>query len=349
MLARWTLSVVLLPTLLYTGACAQAPQGTVPPPLHKRVTFTAKYASVFYEHARQYRPVVKGTFPNHQQAQFVLDTGADGMSISNKLAQDLSLSPDSSTQSSHTIFFDGQPLKEVALPNLIVEASSPSSPLSGGTSWKTLTLNGIADVFPQKHANFFGADGVFGTAFLTESAAVFDGPNQEFTFILGGGLTAIERQQLGFSSRATSVALSPPLVGRASLCTVSVILENNGIVQFATLLVDTGADSTSIPRETALNLHLLSTLSTSYTGLAGTQKVERAPVETLKIGNLVLHNVSVVFPSQDNVPPATITPKGGVSETLGMDILSGYRVLIDLPAHMMYIMPSQPEVKIINK
>ncbi|MGI4789591.1 MAG: aspartyl protease family protein [Janthinobacterium lividum] len=318
-----------------------------PLPLSQRDTLNFKYADLGDSYLPY--PAFIGTFANGQQAQFLIDTGSDGLSISDELAQKLGLSPDASRLLDKSLVVDGKPIKEVTMPDCVIQLSLLSYPLSSAKSEGKFTINGAANVIPAKHIGFIGADGIFGTALLSGSAAIFDGPRKEGTFIVGGKLTATEREQLGFPALAASVAASPPQVGSSSLVTLSVTLENKGVSREVTLLLDTGSNVTTISRDLAMAIGLEPVHSSTTSGVLGSEETENAPVETLRIGDLALHGVSVVYPSKDKAASVNGGPKGSVSSKLGMDILAGYRVLIDLPASRMYIMPEVPQVNILPK
>ena len=357
------LPLMVLPLILLSAqAHAQSPNpvtnlnkadvsGTANPgsslSVSQRETLNFKYTDLGYSHFPY--PAFTGTFTNGQQAAFIVDTGSSGLSISDDLAQKLGLSPEASRLIDKSLVVDGKPLKEVTVPDCVIQLSALSYPLSNTKSEKNLTINGAANVIPTKHIGFIGADGIFGTALLSGAAAIFDGPRKEGTFIVGGKLTAKEREQLGFPASAASVAASPPQVGSSSLITLPVTLENNGVSRQVTLLVDTGSNETTISRELALALGLEPVHSSTTSGVLGSEQTENAPVETLRIGDLALHGVSVAFPSKDKAASVNGGPKGSVSSKLGMDILAGYRVLIDLPASRMYIMPEVPQIKILSK
>ncbi len=313
----------------------------------QRDTLNFKYTDLGYSHFPY--PAFTGTFANGQQAAFIVDTGSSGLSISDDLAQKLGLSPEASQFTDKSLVVDGKPVKEVKVPDCVIKLSALSFPLSNTKSEENLTISGAANVIPAKHIGFIGADGIFGTALLSGSAAIFDGPRREGTFIVGGKLTAKEREQLGFPASAASVVVLPPQVGSSSLVTLPVTLENNGASRQVTLLVDTGSNVTTIPRDLALALDLEPIHSSTTSGVLGSEQTENAPVETVRIGDLALHGVSVVFPSKDKAASVNGGPKGSVSSKLGMDVMAGYRVLIDLPASRMYIMPEVPQVRILPK
>lgn len=315
----------------------------------QRTTMTFKYTNVYYGTVHLPNPAVTGTFPNNQQGLFIVDTGSDGFAMSDELAKKLGFSSEATQRMNPSLVVDGKPAKVFTLPDFVVKLSALSYPLSNAKPLRSLTFNGTVNVLPKKKIGFSGADGFLGTTLLTGYAAIFDGPKQEATFILGGKLTAKEREQLGFSASAASVVASPPNVGGSSLVTIPVTLENKGISRQVTLMVDTGSNQTSISRDEALALGLLSVRATTSIGIAGTQKTEIAPVETIMIGDLAVHNLPVKFPSEDNAASQTLGPKGSVTELLGMDFMAGYRVLIDLPANRMYITHEEPRITFLSE
>ena len=131
----------------------------------QRDTLNFKYTDLGYSHFPY--PAFTGTFANGQQAQFIVDTGSDGLSISDDLANRLGLSPDASRIVDKSLVVDGKPIREVKMPDCVIQLSALSYPLANTKSEKNLTINGAANVIPTKHIGFIGADGIFGTALLS--------------------------------------------------------------------------------------------------------------------------------------------------------------------------------------
>ena len=333
------------------GPSPQTPSPTQSPPVKQRMTFTVKYSPVFSGNTRQTVPAIIGTFPNHRQARFVIDTGTDAIVVSEKLTKDLGLSPmPFENLPANALTVDGNSLKQVTLPDLSTDAATSSSPFPNALAFQHMNFNGQAAVIPQRHWGFFETDGLLGTSILMKVGAIlFDGPKQELTFVFGGNATTAEREYLGFSSAAVSIELTAVSTSNTGLFTVPITLDNNGVFEQVTVMLDTGSNITTIPRATALALGLESISSSISRGVGGTVTMVAAPVQSMKIGGLTLHNILVSFSGKDKQGTAIAAAKGGVENTLGMDILAGYRVLIDLPARRMYLMPEQPEVKIVPK
>ena len=96
------------------------------------------------------------------------------------------------------------------------------------------------------------------------------------------------------------------------------------------LALDTGSNTTQISDTAAQTLHLGIIGQQQQHNAYGTAMVGRASVETLRLGDLILSGTSVSVSSVTKIQ----------SNLLGMDILSGYRVLIDFPGGKMYLQPN---------
>ena len=229
-----------------------------------------------------------------------------------------------------------------------MQASSAASPFANGTRVGQFLFRDVtAGVIPQQVFDFLDTDGIVGLDLLQNAGAIlFDGLTA--SVIIGGNLTEVEREQIGFSSDVTA---SVPLnVMASTLFTVPITLENNGISRQMDLMLDTGSASTIVSHEAAMALRLIAIgTSSDSVGIVGSQKINKSAVDMLKIGTLVVHNALVNYPSSDNEASSSLQPKGQATERIGMDILLGYRVLVDFSARRMYIMSRRPDKTIIKK
>jgi hypothetical protein len=66
-------------------------------------------------------------------------------------------------------------------------------------------------------------------------------------------------------------------------------------------------------------------------GTYGYTTFNQTRVPTLTLGDIRLADRPVLYPDKKDFPA-----------DLGMDILGGYKVLLDFPAHKMYLMPQTP-------
>jgi predicted aspartyl protease len=343
---RLLIALSLLSLLLcrYADAQSPAPEALSVP----RSIITLKYPPTLPGHAQQSQPAASGLFSQKQHAKFMIDTGTTGMWISENLAHSLALTS-APSQNPHEFIINGETLKQAVIPEFDLDILPSLSPLSGGSPEQHFSINGYVSVVPQQNTTFTEDDGTIGTDTLRGLGAVlFDGPKQQLTLISGGHLTENERKQLGFTAAASALVLTPA-ANAPGIYTIPIILENHGISENVALIVDTGSGVTMIPRKTAHTLGLEPSDFSTFTGLARTEKVDVARVETIKIGDLILHNIPVYYPDNGKEAPATIQPKGTLMDRLGMDILGGYRVLFDFPGGTLYLMPDQSEVRIIDK
>jgi len=107
-----------------------------------------------------------------------------------------------------------------------------------------------------------------------------------------------------------------------------VLRASNGISQSEDLVLDTGSNVTTISDTAAVHLGLKVSEEHATTNVySDAVPMGESSVDTLQIGGITLsgHAVSVAHVSKLEPP------------VLGMDILSGYRVLIDFPAKKMYL------------
>jgi predicted aspartyl protease len=113
---------------------------------------------------------------------------------------------------------------------------------------------------------------------------------------------------------------------------------NEGMTANEAMVLDTGSNITQISDTTAQILHLATTGQQQQHNSYGTDIVSQANIGTLRLGDLTLSGTTVsVSPISISEPPI-----------LGMDILSGYRVLIDFPAKKMYLQPNTAAVPAIT-
>ena len=109
----------------------------------------------------------------------------------------------------------------------------------------------------------------------------------------------------------------------------------------ATLLLDTGAETTTLTPETVAALQLPPDASRpgSIVGIAGTVASANVVLPRLALGNVVLasaHSVGVgTLPSLDGMQP----PVAGL---LGVDVLAAYEVELDLPHRRMALYTPSP-------
>lgn len=275
-------------------------------------------------------PLVKVWINGQVEATFVVDTGTNNCLISQSLVKKLRLTPHAA------LLADGKPLLFSGKQPLAVTLTS----LKIGGQTGLLNIQPIlAPILVQtdEQLRVSGnrlADGLIGSNLLDEFAVSLDFPAHTITLLYPGSLTTEEAQHLGYSQAGgTSVLLSE---SANRFYSVQAGLENNSVLRQVDLLLDTGSQLTAIPHYTAQELSLAPLRRISQAGLAGSFGVYEARLQTFELGGLRLTGTQVTYSSDtsDHIP------------RLGLDILSGYRMLMDFPAKKMYLQPAVPTVKI---
>ncbi len=168
-------------------------------------------------------------------------------------------------------------------------------------------------------------DGVIGANMLAGSAILLDSPQHKFGFCLPGVLSP---QQLGQIGLAHPYVL--PITTSGGKWFVQAVLTNGSSTNNADLLVDTGSNATGISTVLAEKLHLNATGLGVQHDVYTTKVIGMGQVDILHLGDLTLRDIPITVRAASESLPSL----------LGMDILSGYRVLIDFPAKKMYLQPN---------
>ena len=169
-------------------------------------------------------------------------------------------------------------------------------------------------------------DGIVGANLLEHFAVLVDASQHQFGLCLPGNLHPKQVADYGL----TQPYVVPITKKDDGNWYVEVKITNNGMVTSEALALDTGSNTTQISDTAAQTLHLNIIGQQQQHNSSGTHMVGRASVSTLQLGDLTLSGTSI------NVSSVT---KNEFS-LLGMDILSGFRVLIDFPGKKMYLQPN---------
>lgn len=310
-----------------------------------RQSNTLAYEPYVHGTVSENQPLVQVKINNSISATFLLDTGTNNSVITTELADRLKLQQQPILIKGKPLLFDGEPLNGVIPDNF-----------SFG-SFKF--VKHLLVVLPQRKMGLPGRaiDGILGFDFLTNFACLFDFSQHEITVYspvrsvvqadgssqkyVAGGLTPDEITAVGFAGAKISPLTKPYQDGRVY---VKVQCRNAAKSGEEYLILDTGSARTVISPVLAAQLDLKPTLeniaSTAF--LDKKNYLSTASIDQFAVGGLVLNNQSVEYSSQraydKNVPLS-----------LGMDILSNYRVLMDFPAKKMYLQPNTPNVNITIK
>lgn len=166
-------------------------------------------------------------------------------------------------------------------------------------------------------------DGIVGANLLEHFAVLVDASQHQFGLCLPGNLYLKQVADYGL----TQPYIVPITKKDDGNWYVEAQVAANGMVTSENIALDTGSNTTQISDTAAQTLHLKIIGQQQQQNAYGTGIVGQASVGTLRLGNLTLFGTSV------SVSPVTKNE----SPLLGMDILSGYRVLIDFPAKKMYL------------
>lgn len=311
--------VLPLPLVLPLAARAQAQSGatatrvTPEKPQHGfRVPFTPVPG--------QGAPLITVRLNGQLDATFVVDTGTANCLISSALVAKMGL------KSYPALLPDGKPLLWYGKQPQAVTLNSLQM---GGKSGTLIIqpMNGSLLIVPDQQLRVSAdrvVDGMIGVNLLQDFAVAFDFPGQTMTLVSPGDLTPGQGHSLGLDETVGTVL--PLSQTPLDLFTAPVRWRNGHVSRQTNLLVDTGSQTTEIPIRDAQALSLFPLRQRPAAGGQGNYMTEEARVDTLGLGNLRIVGPLVTYASPNDVVPR-----------LGMDILSGYKVLLDFPALKMYV------------
>ena len=295
-------------------------------------------------HSTSYEPLVANLFNyNNLLIQvkingsitqtFLFDTGSNVSLISDRAVAEIK-SKDKSVHLTDKVYsVDGKS----------VSGFTPDNLNMGGFNFKGFTLA----VVPEKRLGFFGGkqvSGIIGLDIIKNLEYVFDFPKHQIFLYspavtvtppdgsapkyIAQGLTPEEISALGFAN-AKQAAIIDSAADRRKY--VHALCGEGGKNGEEDLVFDTGSSATVISPSLAdtLNVKPISENVLS-TGFAGPEYLSTALLGQFQVGDLVLQNQMVKYSSQrafdKNLPP-----------TLGMDILSKYKMLVDFSSSKMYL------------
>jgi predicted aspartyl protease len=183
---------------------------------------------------------------------------------------------------------------------------------------------------------FIGDDpslaGVIGENFLHIFAVYFDNEHKAITLFKQGDTTEQERKEIGFGPDTIAIPLQISPVDERKYMTDIVC---NG--KTVTVLVDTGASTTSIYKPSEEFGIQASETTEILTIIKGGQKVERSALAAISIGKSAPLKLKTEFGDGKDSTGKPILEYG--DGLLGSDFLSQYYVLMDFPAKKMYLRP----------
>jgi hypothetical protein len=168
-------------------------------------------------------------------------------------------------------------------------------------------------------------DGILGTPFLRQTQVLFDFPRHTVTIWQAGEFPADGAAKAGFSEQD----LSPMNDSDLGLFQITAQAANGLYHGQDNLRLDTGGFDTILSTGLATQLGLKAGRQRMQEkSLMGSAILASSPVGSLSIGGAVLSDQSLWFPAGAN---QTYPP------TLGMDILSRHRLLLDYPDKKIYL------------
>ncbi len=288
-------------------------------PYGGRVVMTAvDFTDLVVDGENTHLPVVKARIGT-VDVTFLIDTGSISTGISPSLAKRLGLTPKSLLPEGqrnafgHKVLAVDRPLMQLGdlnyTPSLILVFEN--------SVWNSLGLN---------------VDGIIGLRSLGQFLLEFDYPHHRLTFLNAKAVTPEMREKAGYGASSYSADITKTEDG---FYQVDLNLSAGQWRSSESANIDTGAYATQISAKAARALHLSPIGSPIINGgLRKQQEVNLSQIGELRVGALQISDVSVQYPDKDDPT--------GVIPTLGANILSRYKVLLDFPGKKMYLQPIPP-------
>ena len=314
-----------------TPAVSQWPQA-VPPvkgdPYGGRVILTTvPFTNLVVDGVSYPTPVVSARIGT-TDVTFLVDTGTINTAITPSLAKRLGLTPKSLLPPGQSVNEFGRPVDGVTVSNLVL----------GDMNFTPAQ----EEVYPQSTWDRLGMkqDGILGRDSLEFCMVEFDFPHHRLTFLNQAAVTPELRAQAGYGAASYAADITRDQYG---FYKTDLVMTNGASHLTEAAVVDTGSSSTQISAKAAEALRLFPTgPPVDYHVERKAEPVVPSRVGEMQVGQLKLLNAPVGYPEKDE-------PEGmGVGTVLGMDILSGYKVLLDFPGRKMYLQPSSSTVPVVT-
>ncbi len=314
------LLLILLSVFLYAVSGDYAVPADAPPTQAHQALYPTTFIPLKRGPIVGGQPVVQAILNGTQPAAFLVDTGAAFSVLSPGMAKQLHLKLQPAVLDDGTpYFFKGKQASQVSLSTIKIGNLTIS--IDRGPFRVLNDRN--STLFPALNLGDTGFDGVLGVNALEHFAVLLDASQNFLGLCLPGNLDLSQVGQAGYTAPYLL-----PIFQRNGFWFVAVQLTNNGVSQSEDLAIDTGSNVTTISDAAAAHLGLKVSQEHATTNVySNAVPMGESSIDTLQIGGIVLsgHDVSVAHVSKLEPP------------VLGMDILSGYRVLIDFPGKKMYL------------
>ena len=260
------------------------------------------------------------TLNKTQSVAFLADTGAASTVLSSEIAKQLNLKLQPGVlDSGKPALWKGKQASEAMIS--FIEIGNFTMNVQQGVFFILDRQNLMANPRPKPDDILF--DGVLGVNILEHFAVLLDTSQHTLGLCVPGNLNLHQVSQLGYTA-----PFAVPITQKDGHWFVTVQLTNSGVKQSEDFILDTGSNQTVVSNTAAEHLGLKITEEQQVTNAySDNVRVGVSSVDNLQIGNIKLngHAIGVAFNTKP-LPPV-----------LGMDILSGYRVLMDFPAKKMYL------------
>ena len=278
------------------------------------------------------QPLITVVLNSTTTATFVLDTGSYVSAVSDTLVKKMGLVPQPYLLAEGRPFIlNGKPLNKV-----------DAAPLGIGEGKTQLAIMRYPlAVFAAKElAPVYGpgVDGIIGTDLLRFMAVRLDCPQHQVTFWYPGNLTPAELVSDGFGHSLIVPVTDPD---HNALYYVQGQFQNGLNTATEKMRVDTGISGTFVSPAVASALKLTPDMTGKIDLFETTATLFRAKVPSARFGDLTLHDFPIYYyEKEDSANPIS----------LGMDVLSGYRVLLDYAHGTVYLKPTVPDhINILSK
>ena len=255
---------------------------------------------------------------DHTSVTFLIDTGSYVNYIDAGIAAKLGLPLENVTST-----ITGQPYTELGQ---AAHAVRIHSVVAGGVNF----ANAVFLVEPKARlprSVTVQADGIIGLNALQQSALQIDFKQHQLTLYPGGDLSVADLEAAGFTGAVTLPLFFLPATASFA---ARVHIVSGLLTADEDLLVDTGANATTITAAVASQLQLVpfGKGGNAIAGFNYSIPVNWAKIPKLSIGGLVVEDYPVFYPMKD----VAVVPG-----SLGLDLLSGYGLLLDIPQKKLYL------------
>ena len=274
------------------------------------------------------QPLVHVKINGTADATFLVDTGVSDTTISTDLAKRLGLRLQPATNDA------GMPIQWKGKQGVMTRVAL----LEIGSIKANNSLLLVMDDKDLRVIFSSAYEGIIGANLLQNCAFLLDAHQHTLGFCLPGALSSEQLKQIGFPQPYAVPLTTIP----ENQWWVQATFSDGSNSGSEGLLLDTGSDSTSLSEQLAQKVGFKVTGQENQKDVFGKSIVGTGQVDAVHLGDLTLLN----FPL--SIQPSSKKTSKAIPPTLGMNVLSGYRVLMDFPAKKMYLQPNTAAVPAIT-